>query len=334
MTKLNGPVLIELDDTPETITPASAPVVPDLEGDPVHGRAMQTLVAVAAHRPSVLGRLFWAAALTLVMAVVSVGAWDFVLGLLSRNIWLGRGALVVVAVLGFAALGIALKEWVALVRLKRVDKLRRDVTQVAAGDDPVPARRVVDRLAALYHGRAEMRWALDRLAQQQGDILDADGLIGAAEQMLMPPLDGAARREVEAAARQVATVTAIVPLALADVVTALVANMRMVRRVAEIYGGRAGMFGSWRLMKTVMVHLVATGAVAVGDDLIGSILGGGLLSRVSRRFGEGVVNGALTARVGVAAMDVCRPMPFQVLARPKVSGLVKNALAGVFGKAG
>jgi putative membrane protein len=139
-------------------------------------------------------------------------------------------------------------------------------------------------------------------------------------------------REVEAAARQVATVTAIVPLALADVFAALTANLRMIRRVAEIYGGRAGTLGSWRLARAVMTHLVATGAVAVGDDLISSIAGGGVLSKLSRRFGEGVVNGALTARVGVGAMEVCRPLPFVRLQRPSVTGLVKRALTGLFGK--
>ena len=70
-------------------------------------------------------------------------------------------------------------------------------------------------------------------------------------------------REVEAAARQVATVTAIVPLALADLFTALTANLRMIRRIAEVYGGRAGTLGSWRLTRSVLTHLVATGAVAV-----------------------------------------------------------------------
>ena len=128
-----------------------------------------------------------------------------------------------------------------------------------------------------------------------------------------------------------ATVTAIVPLALADVAAALVSNLRMIRRIAEIYGGRAGAFGSWRLLRTVLTHLVATGAVAVGDDLIQSIAGGGLLSKLSRRFGEGVVNGALTARVGVAAIEVCRPLPFAVLPRPRVTNLVSRALAGLFG---
>jgi putative membrane protein len=77
---------------------------------------------------------------------------------------------------------------------------------------------------------------------------------------------------------------------------------------------------------------VATGAVAVGDDLISSVAGGGVISKVSRRFGEGVVNGALTARVGVAAMEVCRPLPFHAARKPSVSALVTRALRGLFGK--
>ena len=130
--------------------------------------------------------------------------------------------------------------------------------------------------------------------------------------------------------RQVATVTALVPLALADVAAALAANLRMIRRIAEIYGGRAGTLGAWRLTRAVLTHLVATGAVAVGDDLISSVGGGHVLSRVSRRFGEGIVNGALTARVGVAAMEVCRPLPFHGQRRPRVTSLVQRALTGVF----
>ena len=69
---------------------------------------------------------------------------------------------------------------------------------------------------------------------------------------------------------------------------------------------------------------MATGALALGDDMIGSVAGGGVLSQMSRRFGEGVVNGALTARVGVAAMEVCRPLPFRSVPRPSVTGLVRG----------
>jgi hypothetical protein len=82
--------------------------------------------------------------------------------------------------------------------------------------------------------------------------------------------------------------------------------------------------------RLVATHLLATGLVAVGDDLVHSVVGGSALARISRRFGEGVMNGALTARVGVAALDVCRPLPFAALPRPKVSNLIGRALTGLF----
>jgi putative membrane protein len=128
-------------------------------------------------------------------------------------------------------------------------------------------------------------------------------------------------------------VTALVPSALADVVAALTANLRMIRRIAEVYGGRSGTLGSWRLTRAVLSHLVATGAVAVGDDMLEPFLGGSILGKLSRRFGEGLVNGALTARVGVAAIEVCRPLPFTRAKRPSVRGIVKRSLTGLFGSA-
>ena len=127
-----------------------------------------------------------------------------------------------------------------------------------------------------------------------------------------------------------AVITALVPLALVDVATALYANVSMIRRIAEVYGGRSGSFGAWRLTRSVFAHLAATGAVAIGDDLLGSALGSGVVSKLSRRFGEGLINGALTARVGIAAIELCRPMPFEALDRPKVSGVISRSLTGVF----
>ena len=39
-----------------------------------------------------------------------------------------------------------------------------------------------------------------------------------------------------------------------------------------------------------------------------------------------MVNGLLTARVGLSAMDICRPMPFMSVERPGV-GAILRALA-------
>lgn len=325
-----GPVLIELDET-DHVSPASAPPVIDEPERPT-GRAMQTVAVLASRKPSLLTRWFWQLFGAILSFALSLWAWDFVTGLIARNTVLGFVALALLVAFLLVCMAIILREWAAFARLKRLDEVHRAADSAIVAGDLAAARAVSLRIAGLYDGRADMKWPLERLAERQDDVFDADAVLALTEAELLAPLDAAARAEVETAARQVAMVTAIVPLALADVVTALTANIRMIRRIAEIYGGRAGTLGSLRLARTVMTHLVATGAVAVGDDLIGSVAGGGMLSKLSRRFGEGIINGALTARVGIAAIEVCRPLPFRRLKRPAVTSLVQRALTGLFGQ--
>jgi putative membrane protein len=326
MTKPPKPFVMETDDLAD---PALAPPVPDVLPE---GRAMQMAARLTRAQPRTgLGAwAIWAFG-ALFSFVISVSAWDFVTSLLSRNSLLGSIAFVLVATAILVALILALREWAAFARMARLDHLRIQADAARTAHDLPAARKVTDALVGLYVARADLAWGRARLAERRGDILDADGLLALTEAELMTPLDQAARREIEASARQVALVTALVPLALADVVTALFANLRMIRRIATIYGGRSGTLGSWGLLRRVFSHLLATGALALGDDLIHSVAGGGVLSKLSRRFGEGVINGALTARVGVAAMEMCRPMPFVALPKPKVTNLVSRALTGVFG---
>ena len=76
------------------------------------------------------------------------------------------------------------------------------------------------------------------------------------------------------------------------------------------------------------IKLGVTGLARSGK----TVLSGSLLSRLSRRFGEGMVNAALAARVGRATIDVCRPLPFNMQERPKISVVLRRALTGIFDK--
>ena len=328
-----GPVLFDLEkDSNPRPAVSEAPPVPDLMVPAPQGQAMQIAARLAARKPSLLMRLFWALGGALVGALVSIAAWNFVTNLIARYPLIGWAMTVLIAAFLLVLALICLREIAVFGRLARLDGLRHEAGEALAQGDLTAARNVTDHLVSLYKGREDTRWGRDRLAELRGDQLDAQGLLALAEVELLAPLDRAASREVEAAARQVATVTALVPIALADVAAALTSNLRMIRRVAEVYGGRSGFFGSWRLTRAVLSHLVATGAVAVGDDMLEPILGGSLLGKLSRRFGEGLVNGALTARVGVAAIEVCRPLPFAAEKRPKVRNIIKRSLGGLFGQ--
>ncbi len=328
----NGPVLIDLEGKDEAapVTVAEAPPVPDL--DMPQGRAMQGAAGLAARPPSRLMRWFWGLASGVIGAVISVAAWDFATSLMARAPLLGWIVTGLVVALLAVALALALREAAAIARLGRIDGLRRRADAALSAGDVGAARDVAGRLIRFYRGRDDLGWGRDRLAGLLAEQVDADTVLVLAEEELLKALDARATKEVEAAARQVAMVTALVPLALADVVAALSVNLRMIRRVAEIYGGRSGLIGSWRLTRAVFAHLVATGAVAVGDDLLHPLLGGSVLSKLSRRFGEGLVNGALSARVGVAAIEVCRPLPFSAGRRPSVRGIVGRALSGLMSR--
>ena len=322
------PFVLEVEDEAD---PAAAPPVPEALPE---GRAVLAAARVASARPSGVWRFALWAFGTLITFWLSVSAWTFVTTLLAENPVLGGVAFTLVALAVLAAVALAFREWAAFARLARLDSFRHQAAEALAKADLALARRVVANLTRLYAARPDTAWGRARLAERKDEVMDADATLALAETALLAPLDARAVAEVEAAAARVALVTALVPMALADVAAALYSNLRMIRRIAEIYGGRSGSFGSLGLLRRVFSSLIATGAVALTDDLIGSVAGGGILSKLSRRFGEGVVNAALTARIGIAAMELCRPLPFTVQARPGVSALTSRALAGLIPKRG
>jgi putative membrane protein len=62
--------------------------------------------------------------------------------------------------------------------------------------------------------------------------------------------------------------------------------------------------------------------MAAGDSIVQQLLGHGVAARLSARLGEGVVNGMLTARIGIAAIEVCRPLPFINGAPPRLGDVM------------
>ena len=323
MNSKHKPLVIELDDQEPRLHPHDAPDIQD---------ASAPMIVKRQSNKKGFGWVGW----TLAMAVsvigffISIALWDFAISLFARNSVLGWAFTGIVGFLAVSLLIIVMREFLALFRLRRLDKLQTAVLKATTDHNSKAAKQTSKSLLSLYSNRPELRIQMNDTIEKINEQVDADGIFAVIETDIMRSLDAQAVVEIEKSTRQVATVTALVPLAFADVATAMVANIRMIRRIAQIYGGRGGILGSWRLLRSVMGHLVATGAMAVGDDWLGSILGGSIFSKLSRRFGEGMINGALTARVGRAAMEVCRPMPFVTQARPSVTTIVRRSLAGVF----
>lgn len=306
MTEGRRPRVFTADD-PKLVADREPPPSPAAEGEPSDPSPRSG----AGHsRNASIGGIFLSALAALVGLALTMSFASFVSAALAREDWIGWMAAVLLAIVLASGLVIAGREMLGLLRLRRITRLRRDAETAFASQDRTRERDSVAALAATFRGRPDLAWNLARLREHAGDVRDPGDLLRLADRELLAPLDAKARRLVIASAKRVSVVTALSPMIWIGMLFVTVENLRLLKALAGLYGGRPGGLGALRLARMVVAHIVATGGLALTDDLVGQFLGQDFLRRLSRRLGEGVFNGALTARIGTAAIEVTRPLPF------------------------
>jgi putative membrane protein len=270
--------------------------------------------------------LFWTGIAGMVLLGLGLGVVHLIEDLFARSESLGLLGIFFTAVAALALGVITLRELTALVRLATIEKLHARAAGVLISDDRDESRAILKDLLKIAHRNPQLARARTALTSHADDIIDGTDMIKLAERELMAPLDIEARRLVSSAAQRVSIVTAISPRAAIDIIFVFVASLRMIRQLARLYGGRPGALGMIRLLRHVIAHLAITGGMAASDSLVQQMLGHGLAAKLSQRLGEGILNGLLTARLGLAAIDVTRPLPFAALPRPALTDLAKDLL--------
>jgi putative membrane protein len=259
-----------------------------------------------------------------ILMSLAIGLWTdkLIRDLFARADWLGWLATAMAALAALSATVIVVRELWGLARLASVEKLRRKAEDALARDDSKIALQVVEQLSSILASQPRVAAGRKLLAEQRGEVIDGRDLIRLAETEMLAPLDELARTLTLDAAKRVSIVTAVSPRALVDVAYVVFEAARLVKGISALYGGRPGTLGFLRLFRSVLAHLAVTGSIAVGDSFVQQIVGHGLAARLSAKLGEGVVNGMMTARIGLAAMDVVRPLPFSALKRPGMADFV------------
>ncbi len=331
MNRPHKPAIFRLDDPgivvttkeePRAVAPAEADLAPGVSSKYRAGSFQRT------RRRIPWGGMFWISAAGLVLLAMGLGIANLIGDLLNRSAVLGGVGAALAAVAATALAVIVTREALGLARLGTIDSMRERATAILASDDRAAGRALgrdlialTKRMPHLAHGRAQLEGHL-------GDIIDGRDLVRLSERELMAPLDQEARRLIAVAARRVSVVTAISPRAAVDMFFVLVTALGLMRRLALLYGARPGALGLMKLMRHAVSHIALTGGMAASDSLIQQVIGHGLAAKLSAKLGEGVLNGLLTARLGLAALDATRPLPFTALRRPALNDLAGALLKG------
>lgn len=250
-------------------------------------------------------------------------ALDRLIGeLWARASWLGWIGIALVGLAVLALVALAVRETVGVLRLARVEHLRGRIAAALLADDRRAVPGLVADLDRLAAARPENARARAALAAHRVEVIEGRDLLTLTERELMGPLDATARSLILEAAKRVSVVTAISPRAIVDIAYVAWENLRLARALADLYGGRPGSLGFVKLLGRILTHLGITGGMALGDTLVQQLVGQGLAARLSARLGEGVVNGLLTARLGLATLEIVRPMPWIGLPRPSLGDMM------------
>ena len=189
------------------------------------------------------------------------------------------------------------------------------------------AERYAGAVASLYRDRPDLAPQVTALKDHLNDAHDDREVVRMVDLQLLQDIDRRAYQLVLRASRDTAIATALSPAALLDVAIVLWRNLKLVREVASLYGARPGYVGGLKLLRRMLGNIAVAGVAETGNHLVAEALGSTLAASLSARVGQGVINGLLTARVGLTAMHLCRPLAYDETNRPSLKRIRRELLS-------
>lgn len=216
------------------------------------------------------------------------------------------------------------KELVGLRQLKKREELRRNVTNVSDAKEDVDVislcQTMTENLPCDMLIESEQQWA-DAASGEYSD----EELLTLYSRIVLSRVDQKALTEVAKYSSESVVLVALSPVAVLDMMIMLWRNLRLIDKIAGLYGLKLGYWSRIKLMKQVVVNIIYAGASEVLADVSADMLGADLLGKLSGRLAQGLGAGMLTARLGIKTIHLCRPMPFDENA-PRISQVRKEVL--------
>lgn len=252
----------------------------------------------------------------------TLGTIELVTGIpeaLSQSQWMNMAwQLFGISLIGLGGMSL-LRELGRLGRLKRHDRLRRDLAELPQGS-PRQAKKMAEQLRQqLKLSDDDPHWqAFQRACQPHHNGEEIQALL---RHHLLAPRDREAQRLITRMSGETAVMVAISPLTLVDMALVAWRSLAMVDRLCRLYGLELGYASRLRLFRNVLRNMAFAGVSELATDASMDMLSLHLAGRISARASQGLATGLLSARLGLRAQRLCRPVAFTPEEQPKLADL-------------
>lgn len=295
------------------------------ENDPLleEPRGEQAVEAALRPKRSIWWRIAMAGVGLFVASTVAQGV-QWMLDAWHSQAWFALGAGAAGLLIILAGVGALVTEWRHLYQLRQRAEEREVGRELLNSHGMGRGRAFCEKLAQ-QAGLDQGHPALQRWQAALHETHNDREVVALYAQLVQPVLDRQARAEIGRNAAEATLMIAVSPLALVDMAFIAWRNLRMINRIAAVYGIQLGYFSRIRLFRLVLLNIAFAGASELVREVGMDWLSQDLAARLSARAAQGIGAGLLTARLGIKAMELCRPLPW-IDDRPKLADFRRELL--------
>lgn len=299
------------------------PIDPQLDEEN-EGQLEGDVQSILKPKKSVWKRLLTIASTILGISVIAqTGQWIYDSWINSD--WIALGAASAGGLIVVAGIGSVITEWRRIYRLRQRADERDKAKELLYSHAMGNGRPFCEKLAK-QAGIAPQHPALIRWQSALHDTHNDKEVLELYSQLVQPILDKQARAEISRSAAESTLMIAVSPLAMVDMAFIGWRNIRLINRIAEIYGIELGYYSRLKLFRLVLVNIAFAGATELVREVGMDWLSQDLAARLSTRAAQGIGAGLLTARLGIKAMELCRPLPWIDDNKPKLGDFRKELI--------
>ncbi|OWO80266.1 TIGR01620 family protein [Photorhabdus luminescens] len=301
------------------------PVSPELETEEREGQVEGIVnAALKPKRSCWRNMVYGALALLGVSVVVQFMQWIYQSW--QQQDWSALGVAAAGGMIVFAGIGSLVSEWRRLYRL-RMRSEERDTAKALLQHHGVGKGREFCEKLASQAGIEQHNPALQRWRAALHDTHNDREVVLLYSKWVQPVLDTQARAEISRYAAESALMIAVSPLAIVDMAFIAWRNIRLINRIAALYGIELGYFSRIRLFRLVILNIIFSGVSEMVREVGMDWLSQDITARLSARAAQGIGVGLLTARLGIKAMELCRPLPWIEGDKPKLGDFRRQLIA-------
>ncbi|SFM96177.1 putative membrane protein [Izhakiella capsodis] len=244
--------------------------------------------------------------------------------------WIELGAGASVSLIVVAGVGALIIEWRRLFRLRQRVQERETGRELLNSHRMGGGRAFCEKLAQ----QADLNQSHPALQRWHASLHETHNdreIVVLYARLVQPVLDRQARREISRSAAESTLMIAVSPLAFVDMAFIAWRNIRLVNRLAAIYGIELGYFSRIRLFRLVLLNIAFAGASELIREVGLDWMSQDLAARLSARAAQGIGAGLLTARLGIKTMELCRPLPWLEDDKPRLGDFRRELIAQLKG---